>query len=61
MDDKLVYSIDEIADQLSVGRTLVYRLIGSGELRSIKIGGRRLVTDGQLRALVASLENQAQP
>jgi len=41
--NKLVYSVDEAAAMLSIGRTLAYDLIRSGQLRSIKIGQRRLI------------------
>ncbi|HUO39589.1 MAG TPA: excisionase family DNA-binding protein, partial [Mycobacterium sp.] len=31
--------------RLGIGRTKLYELIDSGELRSVKIGSRRFVTD----------------
>jgi excisionase family DNA binding protein len=52
---KLVYSVTEAAALLSVGRTTVYQLIGSGELRSVKIGTRRLVARRDLEAYVQAL------
>ncbi len=56
--NRLVYSIDEAAERLCVGRTLVYNLIGSGELGSVKIGGRRLITHRQLDTFVRILEER---
>ncbi len=56
--DSLVYTVDEAAKRLRVGRTLVYNLIGSRELGSIKVGGRRLVTHRQLNAFIRALEEQ---
>ncbi len=53
---RLVYNVDEAAERLNVGRTLVYNLIGSGELGSVKIGGRRLITHRQLDTFVRTLE-----
>ena len=53
-DDKLVYSVDEAAQRLSIGRTLAYELIRSGELRSLKIGHRRLIARDDLEAFVQS-------
>ena len=42
----LTYTVSEVAGHLRVGRTTVYRLIRSGELPSIQIGGsRRVVAD----------------
>ncbi|MEM7338118.1 MAG: helix-turn-helix domain-containing protein [Actinomycetota bacterium] len=55
--DKLVYSIDEAAEQLSIGRTLVYRLIRTGHLPSLKIGHRRLVARADLEAFVNRLRD----
>lgn len=40
--DRLL-SIEEAAAILGVKRTSVYRVIGAGELRSVKVGRRRLV------------------
>ncbi len=60
---RLVHSVDEAAEQLNVGRTLIYNLIGLGELGSVKIGGRRLITHRQLDTFVRALEERcaAQP
>ena len=57
MEHKLVYSIPEVAERLSIGRGLVYRLLNSGELRSLKIGHRRLVARDDLEAYVARLRD----
>ena len=42
--------IEEVAQRLSCGRTTVYGLLNSGELRSVKLGNSR-------RVLVDDLEN----
>lgn len=52
---KLAYSVIEVADQLGVGRTMVYDLIRVGMLPSIKIGERRLVARTDLEAFVEAL------
>jgi excisionase family DNA binding protein len=36
-------SVDEVAEILGVGRTTVYGLLGSSELRSMRVRGRRLI------------------
>lgn len=54
--DRLSYSMEEAATMLGVGRTAVYDLARSNELKTFKIGRRRLVTRD---ALVEFLE-QAQ-
>ncbi len=56
--NKLVYSVDEAAVQLSIGRTLAYDLIRSGQLRSIKIGQRRLIVWNDLEAFVEACRSE---
>jgi excisionase family DNA binding protein len=40
---KIAYSIDDVAELLSLGRTTVVALVSNGEIPSIKVGGRRLI------------------
>ena len=40
---KIAYRIDEAVKATGLGRTFLYERIASGELKSIKIGGRRLI------------------
>ena len=43
---RILLTAEAAAEQLSLSRTTVYALIGTGELRSVKIGrGRRVPTD----------------
>jgi len=56
--DKLVYSVIEAAEALSIGRTLIYDLIRTGELRTLKIGHRRLVARADLDDFVARLQGK---
>lgn len=51
---KLAYRIDEAVKASGLGRTFLYERIASGELKSVKIGGRRLIMRSDL---VAFLEN----
>lgn len=41
--DKLTYRVEEAAEQLSISRRTLYELLRTGELSSIKIGGRRII------------------
>ena len=41
--EKLAYRIDEAVKATGLGRTFLYERIASGELKSIKVGGRRLI------------------
>ncbi|CPV67102.1 ethanolamine utilization protein EutA [Mycobacteroides abscessus] len=45
-----------VMDRLSLGRTAVFELLNSGELRSVKVGRRRLVSEGQIADYIARLE-----
>lgn len=47
-------SVPEAADYLRVSRASVYRLIKTGELKSIKIAGRRLVRPEEADKLLAT-------
>jgi excisionase family DNA binding protein len=49
----LVVSISEAARRLSLGRTKVYELIASGQLKTLKLGRRTLITMASVQALVA--------
>jgi len=51
----MAYSIAEAAAMLGIGKTLAYDLIGSGQLPTVTIGRRRLVTRDQLDRFVAEL------
>jgi excisionase family DNA binding protein len=50
------YTVEQIAEILQIGRDKVYGLLRTGQLRSIKIGKLRRITDEQLAEFVASLE-----
>jgi excisionase family DNA binding protein len=54
--DKLLYRPKEAAIALGMSRTAVFRLIKTGELRSIKYEGYRLVPYEALRDFVRGLE-----
>ena len=50
--ERLAYSIDETARLLGVSRTTVNVLIRRGELRSVKLGWRRVVPASEIRRLL---------
>lgn len=54
----VLYGVDEAATALRLSRSLIYELIRSGRLRSVKQGRRRLVPVSALEEYVASLEGQ---
>lgn len=49
-------SIEQVMARLNVGRSTVYGLVASGELRSCKIGQRRLVSESALVEYIERLE-----
>ncbi len=51
----LAHSINATARLLGVGKTKVYELINRGELRSIHIDKRHLITDVEVRRLLQHL------
>lgn len=50
-----LFTVDEAAARLRVSRWSVYNLIRSGQLRTVKIGRRRLVPPAALDDCVESL------
>ena len=56
---KLLLSIPEAASQLSLGQTVVWKLISTGQLYSVKVGRSRRVPWTALEAFVASLSGAA--
>jgi excisionase family DNA binding protein len=53
------YTVEQAADLLHVGRDKIYYLLRTGQLRSIKIGKSRRITEEHLAVFVASLEERA--
>ena len=58
-DRQRVYTVDEAAEELRIGRTLAFQLIREGQLRSLKIGNRRLVSSEDLDAFIATARELA--
>jgi excisionase family DNA binding protein len=54
------FTVEQVAEMLHVGRDKVYYLLRTGQLRSIKIGKLRRITEAHLADFVASLEEQNQ-
>jgi excisionase family DNA binding protein len=54
-DNELLLTPTEAARRLSVGRTRLYQLIGTGELASVRVGSLRRIPTRALRAYVDAL------
>ena len=59
MDTSELLTVPEAAERLRISRWMLYNLIRSRRLRSIKIGDRRLVPVTALRAFLAMAEEEA--
>ena len=53
------YTVEQVAEMLHVGRDKVCYLFRTGQLRSIKIGKLRRITEQQLAEFIASLGDAA--
>ena len=58
-DVQLLLSIVEAADRLGIGRTLMYELLGSGEIESLHVGRLHKVPPGALEAFIARQRSRA--
>ena len=56
-NDGVLLTVEEAARRLRLGRTLVYRLISSGELESVTVGRLRRVPAECLAEYVAALRS----
>ncbi len=52
---QLLLRVEEVAAMLAIARTRVFDLIGSGELRSVKIGHSRRIPEQAVRDYVERL------
>ena len=53
------YTVEQVAKMLHIGRDKVYELIRTGQLRSLKIGKLRRITEEHLAEFIASIEDPA--
>lgn len=56
---QLVYTVDEAAEELRIGSSTVRERIRSGQLRSFKDGGRRLIAGEDLMDYLRMLRERA--
>lgn len=58
-DDKLLLTVVQAAHRLGIGRTLMYELLGSGQIRSVHVGRLHKIPADALDAFVARLREQS--
>ncbi len=59
--DQLLLRPEEAAEALPVGRDRIYELMGSGFLRSVKLGRSRRIPVAELEAFVEELSRAGSP
>ena len=59
MSEPLLYRVPEAARVLSLSRSVIFELIRSGRLRSVKEGRTRLIPASAIRDYIATLEKEA--
>ena len=52
---QMLYTVPQVMQMLSIGRTRVYDLIRTGELSSVRIGASRRVSASALEEFVSAL------
>lgn len=52
--ERLVYTVNEAAQVLAVGRSTIYELIHAGDLQSFTIGSRRLIARVDIESYIDS-------
>lgn len=57
--DRLTHSIEQAARALGVGRSLVFTLLKEGQLKSIRVGKRRLILTTELQAFLDRQQQKA--
>ena len=58
---KLLLTVETVAEMLNVGRSKLYQYLLSGELRSVKVGRRRLIPPDAVHEFVAKLQQESRP
>jgi excisionase family DNA binding protein len=57
-NDRITYSIDDAHQLLGITRSALYLLMNAGEIASIKVGRRRLITRRTLEQFIARQERE---
>lgn len=59
MPEPLFYRVPDAARMLSLSRSVIFELIRSGRLRSVKEGRSRLIPASAIREFATALEKEA--
>jgi excisionase family DNA binding protein len=61
LDDLQLYEVSDAMRMLRLSKTVIYELIRSGRLRSVKQGRARRIPAAAIRDYIAMLEMEAAP
>ena len=53
---KFLFTVTEACDAIGCGRTRIYELINSGEIQTVRMGGRRLIPYAALKGFADNLQ-----
>ena len=59
-DDRLTYSVPEVANILNIGRSSAYRAARLGQIKTMKLSGRMVVTRTAVMALLGLVDAEHQ-
>jgi excisionase family DNA binding protein len=59
LDDLQLYEVTDVMRMLRLGKTVIYELIRSGRLRSVKQGRARRIPAAAIRDYIVLLEEEA--
>ncbi len=54
---QITMSVDEAMAALSIGKTMLYRLLSDGAIRSVTIGKKRLIIVASMHEYIADLDS----
>lgn len=57
--DALAYNLDQAAARIGIGKTMLEELVAAGQIKSFRVGRRRLVSRAALEAFIARQERKA--
>jgi len=55
MPERVLLTVEEVAERLGIGRTMVFRLVKEGEIESVRIGRLRRIHIDAVNAYAARL------
>jgi excisionase family DNA binding protein len=55
LNQSLLVTVEEAARLLGIGRTTMFELIGSGDVKSLRLGRRRLIARKSLESFIDDL------